>query len=632
MFNQSDFEELTKIEIPIESKKFTPITKLKIIPTSSVNIPKFTPMEKLKTDEEDIKKSHPNNDNVLSICKSHKYITNMLNFGKEEIKLRNPQKYKLYRLHAIGDGSCLIHSTLQLINKDNYKSQNNNEKKRIAYNYRKELGKFLEDKNIDYPEYNNWSVINNSSLMDTYITSYNEDYVKSLKQFQDELNNSSEYLKEDSISLISTKEDIDIYVIKICEHGFIDTITTIYNPSLNRHAIIILNLGNLHYEPIILNDDYILHYNNSIHLEVLTLLQSKSSGVIDFQLNIDKIIVESIVEINKNIFYQEPTFQYDGINQQPFVIRYNTLISQGILNENGMYNLKTQYDNRVKNLDVLNQEEIDNLNILSLEIEDDKDFINQIIKRYLNVNIKIPYFSYEAMQNNQLFYNNYIEIVKKLVIKEVKTQDNNRLNLDYLKEISPETFRRIEEYVALNNLTNVEFRIVNDNYYKFKDFIKFVKIIDVNYQFFPFLKEFNDLFKHFIINNNEQLSIQQTIDTYINKDNIDFIKKLKYLFDIFEIINPFIMKYLNNNNFYLNVMYCTKTLYQMDIVANQNFISLVFDIISYIINNKQQSSNFTNYDTIVTELIKGLNISVDKNIILNLVKSINIDNIENYTF
>jgi hypothetical protein len=240
------------------------------------------------------------------------------------------------------------------------------------------------------------------------------------------------------------------------------------------------------------------------------------------------------------------------------------------------------------------------------------------------------------MQNNQLFYNNYIEIVKKLVKNQVKnqvkTQDNNRLNLDYLKEISPETFRRIEEYVALNNLTNVEFRIVNDNYYKFKDFIKFVKIIDVNYQFFPFLKEFNDLFKHFIINNKEQLSIQQTIDTYINKDNIDFIKKLKYLFDIFEIINPFIMKYLNNNNFYLNVMYCTKTLYQMDIVANQNFISLVFDIISYIINNKQQSSNFTNYDTIVTELIKGLNISVDKNIILNLVKSINIDNIENYTF
>ena len=503
----------------------------------------------------------------------------------------------------------------------NYNKYDINNKKQIAYNYRNELSNFLQEENKDYPEYNNWSVINNSSLMDTYITSYNQDYVKSLKQFQDQLNNSTDFLNEDSISLISVKEDIDIYVIKICQHGFIDTITSIYKESLNRKAIIILNLANLHYEPIIVNDDYVLDYNNKIHLELLMLLQSNSSGVIESELNIDEIIVKSIVDINKNVFYQEPTFQYEGINQQPFVIRYNNLISQGILND--MYNIKDIYDNRVKNLNLLKEEEIDNLNILSLETPNDKEFINQIIKRYLNGNIKIPYFSYQAMQNNQLFYNKYLEIIKKL------DNGNNKLNLDYLEQISPITLRRINEYVDLNNLKDVEFRIVQDNYYKFKDFIKFVKIIDDNFQFFPFLNEFNDLFKHFIIMNNEQLSIQQTIDVYINIKDQDFIKKLKYLLSIFEIINPFIMNHLNNSTFYSNIISCVKTLYQMNIVADQNLIISAFEMITFIINNKQKSVNL---DIISNSLNEGLNVLVDKNIILELVKSIKIDDIKNYHF
>jgi hypothetical protein len=331
MNNQSDVVDTTDL------KKFTPMSRLKIIPMGQITEPKkYTPMVNLKADDEEVKKSHLNSEGVLSRCRTHKYITNMLHFGKEEIKLRNLQTYKLYRLHAIGDGTCLVHSILQLINKNNYNKYDINNKKQIAYNYRNELSNFLQEENKDYPEYNNWSVINNSSLMDTYITSYNQDYVKSLKQFQDQLNNSTDFLNEDSISLISVKEDIDIYVIKICQHGFIDTITSIYKNSLHRKAIIILNLANLHYEPIIVNDDYVLDYNNKIHLELLMLLQSNSSGVIDSELNIDEIIVKSIVDINKNVFYQEPTFQYEGINQQPFVIRYNNLISQGILND--MYN------------------------------------------------------------------------------------------------------------------------------------------------------------------------------------------------------------------------------------------------------------------------------------------------------
>jgi hypothetical protein len=618
MNNQSDVVDTTDL------KKFTPMSRLKIIPMGQITEPKkYTPMVNLKADEEEVKKSHLNSEGVLSRCKTHKYITNMLHFGKEEIKLRNLQTYKLYRLHAIGDGTCLVHSILQLINKNNYNKYDINNKKQIAYNYRNELSNFLQEENKDYPEYNNWSVINNSSLMDTYITSYNQDYVKSLKQFQDQLNNSADYLNEDSVSLISVKEDIDIYVIKICQHGFIDTITSIYKESLNRKAIIILNLGNIHYEPIIVNDDYVLDYNNKIHSELLMLLKSSSSGVIDSELNIDEIIVKSIVDINKNVFYQEPTFQYEGINQQPFVIRYNNLISQGILNENDMYNLKQLYDNRVKNLNVLKQEEIDNLNILSLETPDDKEFINQIIKGYLNVNIKIPYFSYQAMQNNQLFYNKYLEIIKKL------DNGNNKLNLDYLEQISPITLRRIKEYVDLNNLKDVEFRIIQDNYYKFKDFIKFIKIIDDNFQFFQFLNEFNDLFKHFIIMNNEQLSIHQTVDAYINIKDQDFIKKLKYLLSIFEIINPFIMKHLNNNTFYSNIMFCTKTFYQINIVVDENLISSIFNTITFIINYKNQSDNL---NIISNSLIEGLNVLVDKNIIFELVKSIKIDDIKNYHF
>ena len=628
MSNQLNVEDLEKSfkklgEIT-EAKNFTPMSRLKIIPMSKITEPKkYTLMLNLKADDEEVKKSHLNSDGVLSRCKTNKYITNMLQFGREEIKLRNPQIYKLYRLHSIGDGTCLVHSILQLINKNNYNNYDINNKKRIAYNYRNELSNFLQEKNKDYPEYNNWSVINNSSLMDTYITSYNQDYVKSLKQFQDQLNNSADYLNEDSVSLISAKEDIDIYVIKICQHGFIDTITSIYKNSLHRKAIIILNLGNVHYEPIIVNDDYVLDYNNKIHSELLMLLKSSSSGVIDSELNIDEIIGKSIVDINKNVFYQEPTFQYEGINQQPFVIRYNNLISQGILNKNNMYNLKQLYDNRVKNLNVLKEEEIDNLNILSLETPDDKEFINQIIKGYLNVNIKIPYFSYQAIQNNQLFYNKYLEIIKKL------DNGNNKLNLDYLEQISPITLRRIKEYVDLNNLKDVEFRIVQDNYYKFKDFIKFVKIIDDNFQFFPFLNEFNDLFKHFIIMNNEQLSIHQTVDAYINIKDQDFIKKLKYLLSIFEIINPFIMKHLNNNTFYSNIMSCTKTLYQINIVVDENLISSIFNTITFIINYKNQSDNL---NIISNSLIEGLNVSVDKNIIFELVKSIKIDDIKNYHF
>ena len=76
-------------------------------------------------------------------------------------------------------------------------------------------------------------------------------------------------------------------------------------------------------------------------------------------------------------------------------------------------------------------------------------------------------------------------------------------------------------------------------------------------------------------------------------------------------------------------MSCVKTLYQMDIVADQNLIILAFEMITFIINNKQQSSNL---DIISNSLIEGLNVLVDKNIILELVKSIKIDDIKNYHF
>ena len=611
----SDFEDIE------DSKNSRDLPSPKII-SNFEDIEDIEDIEDLPSSE--IIKSHPDYYNkVRSVCRSSSYNIRILNVEeKKEILLYNKQNYKLYRNFSPPDGSCLIYSILQIIRPDEYINKSN---RFLSLSYRNELSSYLSEKNKYYPDYNNWSVINNSSLMINYITSYNIDYIKSLKQFQNELNNPNEYLGQDSIALISEKENIDIYTIRICTHGFIDSITSIYKTPLQRKAIIIANVGGIsngnefignHYEPIFINEDKLLDYNNPTHMEVLKLLQSQyTDNSFEVKLDIDDIIINSIIDINNNAYtYIEPNFDALNESKNQFINesieRYLKIISQPSYNNNE--NLK----DRIIDLNIPDEFELNKIDQLSnLELDDNK-FIQKIMEQYKKLIVKIPYFSKDNMENNQLFYDKYIELMDNLVM------DNNTLNIKYLEEKSPIIFYKLQKKLSEEKLDFFNIIIVNDNYNEFKDFVIFLSNIDKKFSEF---KQLDYIFNNHTFEFNKQLSILKIIDL-LPIINDDTKRILTYLFNIFKETNKLIMKHLNNNNFYLNIKTCIKSLYKLNIFIN-NIILL--NVIFFILHNKSQSIN----NMSIVSSLKNILVRSDKNstMVLNeLVLSIKIDDINIY--
>jgi hypothetical protein len=157
--------------------------------------------------------------------------------------------YKGYvvRIATLGEGNCLIHAFLKCVS-EKYREIDNRERREMARKFRSQIGAMLEKNVKDDITY--YEAVSDGQFMSMLLNCIlnRKCGINYTLYGQIALYNSSKYLGDEAISVLSYIFKVDIYIMSLEKSGlkYIDSVIHIDN----ERAIIISGTQNIHYEVI----------------------------------------------------------------------------------------------------------------------------------------------------------------------------------------------------------------------------------------------------------------------------------------------------------------------------------------------------------------------------------------------